>query len=101
MRTRPRTLKSRSALVAAFVGLTLAACGGTSSTPESATCEPGQTAGDLLLYKWNDYNDPGIIEDFEAEFAVSVVEDFYPSNEEMLARVAAGGAQYDVVVPSD
>jgi len=101
MRTRPRTLRSRSVLVTALVGLTLAACGGTGTTPEAATCEPGQTDGDLLLYNWNDYIDPGIIEDFEAEFAVSVVEDFYPSNEEMLARVAAGGAQYDVVVPSD
>jgi spermidine/putrescine transport system substrate-binding protein len=45
--------------------------------------------------------DPDIIADFEAEFGVSVIEDFYPSNEEMLARVVAGGAQYDVVVPSD
>ena len=101
MHTRTRSRRSRSALIAALVGLTLAACGGTDTEPSATACVPGQTDGDLLLYNWNDYIDPGIIEDFEAEFDVSVVEDFYPSNEEMLARVVAGGAQYDVVVPSD
>jgi spermidine/putrescine-binding protein len=90
--------------VAAIAALTLtaAACGGddTAGAP-TAECAPGQTDGDLLLYNWNDYMDPDIIADFEAEFGVSVIEDFYPSNEEMLARVVAGGAQYDVVVPTD
>ena len=80
----------------------LGACGDDSSAGAPvADWVAGQTDGDLLLYNWNDYMDPDIIADFEAEFGVSVVEDFYPENEEMLARVVAGGAQYDVVVPSD
>jgi len=98
MRTRIRTAAAIAALT-----LTAAACGGDSSAdaPESAACVAGQTDGDLLLYNWNDYMDADIIADFEAEYGVRVIEDFYPSNEEMLARVVAGGAQYDVVVPSD
>jgi len=98
MRTSIRTAAAIAALT-----LTAAACGDDSSAgaPAAAECVAGQTDGDLLLYNWNDYMDPDIIADFEAEFGVSVVEDFYPENEEMLARVVAGGAQYDVVVPSD
>ena len=41
-----------------------------------------------------------MISAFEEEFDVTVTEDFYPSNEEMLARVQEG-ASFDVVVPSD
>jgi spermidine/putrescine-binding protein len=95
-------MRTRTRAAAAVIALSLlaAACGG--DDPVAATdCVPGQTDGDLLLYNWNDYIDPGIIDDFEAEFGVRVIEDFYPSNEEMLARVVAGGAQYDVIVPSD
>jgi len=64
-------------------------------------CEPGTTDGDLLLYNWSDYIDPDLVAAFQDEFGVSVTEDFYPSNEELLARVQSGGAQYDVIVPSD
>jgi spermidine/putrescine transport system substrate-binding protein len=95
MRTR-----TRAAAAALTLALIAAACGGDAPV-QAADCVPGQTDGDLLLYNWNDYIDPGIIEDFENEFGVRVIEDFYPSNEEMLARVVAGGAQYDVIVPSD
>ena len=98
MRTRIRTIAAIAALT-----LTTAACGGDSGAgaPQAADCVAGQVDGDLRLYNWNDYMDPDIIADFEAEFGVSVIQDFYPSNEEMQARVAAGGAQHDVVVPSD
>ena len=98
MRTRIRTTAAIAALT-----LTAAACGGDSGAgaPQAADCVAGQTDGDLRLYNWADYMDDDIIADFEAEFGVSVIQDFYPSNEEMQARVAAGGAQYDIVVPSD
>jgi spermidine/putrescine-binding protein len=95
MRTR-----TRAAAVAAIIALVAAACGGAEGV-RSADCLPGQTDGDLLLYNWNDYIDPGIIDDFEAEFGVNVIEDIYSSNEELIVRVSAGGAQYDVIIPSD
>lgn len=91
----------RAATAGAALALVLAACGDDSAAPQAADCTVGQTDGDLLLYNWNDYIDPDIIADFESAFGVSVEQDFYPSNEELLARVLAGGAQYDVIVPSD
>ena len=93
----------RTAAAIAALTLTAAACGSDTGAdaPQAVSCTAGQTDGDLFLYNWTDFMDPDIIADFEAEYGVSVVEDFYSSNEEMLARVVAGGAQYDVVVPSD
>lgn len=71
----------------------------TTSAPGSA-CSPGQVDGDLLFYNWSEYIDPELITDFETEFGVSVVQDFYDSNEAMMARLQTG-ASYDIVVPSD
>jgi spermidine/putrescine-binding protein len=97
MRTRIRTTAAIAALT-----LTAAACGGdTDVAAPQAECVAGQVDGDLRLYNWNDYMDPDIIADFTEEYGVRVVEDFYPSNEDMLARIVAGGTGYDVVVPSD
>jgi spermidine/putrescine-binding protein len=67
----------------------------------AAECEAGETDGDLVFYNWSDYIDPELITQFEEEAGVSVTSDYYPSNEELLAKVQAGGSGYDVIVPSD
>lgn len=82
----------------------LVACGddgGGAAEGAAAECEEGETDGDLVLYNWSDYMDPELLEAFSDEHGVEVTEDFYPSNEEMLARVQEGASGYDVVVPSD
>jgi len=57
---------------------------------------------ELNLYIWSEYIDPEIITAFEKEFNCKVVVSLYESNEEMLAKLQAGGvSQYDLVVPSD
>ncbi|MDP9495742.1 MAG: spermidine/putrescine ABC transporter substrate-binding protein [Actinomycetota bacterium] len=66
----------------------------------AAACTLGQVDGDLNFYNWSDYMDPELITAFKEEFAVDIVEDFYESNEAMLAQLQAG-ASYDVIVPSD
>jgi spermidine/putrescine-binding protein len=68
---------------------------------ETVACQPGETDGDLVFYNWSDYIDPDLVTAFEDEFGVTVTEDFYPSNEELLAKVQSGGSGYDVIVPSD
>ncbi|GEN24012.1 spermidine/putrescine ABC transporter substrate-binding protein [Halomonas cupida] len=56
----------------------------------------------LNLFNWTDYMDPGIIEDFEAESGIEVVQNYFNSNAELMAKLTAGGdAQYDIVMPSD
>lgn len=56
----------------------------------------------LNIYNWTEYMPDSILRDFEAEFGIRVVYDTYANNEEMLAKLLAGGlGQYDLIVPSD
>jgi spermidine/putrescine transport system substrate-binding protein len=58
--------------------------------------------GQLNLFNWSDYMAPGIIEDFESETGIEVVQNYYNSNAELFSKLTAGGdAQYDLIVPSD
>jgi spermidine/putrescine transport system substrate-binding protein len=95
------TKRMRGLVAAMATALVVAACGGGSGDVAAADCELGQVDGDLRLYNWSNYMNPELIDAFKAEFGVNVIEDFYPSNEELFARVAEGGAQFDVIVPSD
>ncbi len=54
----------------------------------------------LYLYNWTYYTPDSVIEKFEKEFGVKVVYDDYASNEDMFAKLKAGGSGYDLVVPS-
>ncbi len=59
----------------------------------------GQT---LYLFNWSQYMDPSVIEGFEQQYDVEVVENFFNSNGEMFAKLQAGGvSQYDIIVPSN
>ena len=52
------------------------------------------------IFNWSDYIDPKVLEDFTRETGVKVVYDTYDSNEILETRLLAGGAGYDIVVPS-
>lgn len=103
----------RFGLSVILASLLLAACGGTDADVQAAAdeCEAGAVDGDLNLYNWTEYIPYGsIAEDFEVddliagfeeEYGVSVTLSEYESNEAMLQQVEAGGAPYDLVVPSD
>lgn len=54
----------------------------------------------LYLYGWADYIPKELYEKFEKESGIKVVEDIYSSNEEMFAKLKAGGTGYDIVMPS-
>ena len=56
--------------------------------------------GELFVYNWEEYIHPDTIPDFEKEFGVKVTYDTFPGNEALLAKLQAGGAQYDVVFPT-
>lgn len=68
-------------------------------------CQTGggeqELADELHLYNWSEYIDPEIFDAFEEEYGVKVVEDTFSSNEELLAKIQAGAAGYDLIVPSD
>lgn len=54
----------------------------------------------LYLYNWTYYTPESVIEKFEKEFGVRVVLDYFASNEDMFAKLKAGGGGYDIVFPS-
>ncbi|MDR2923110.1 MAG: hypothetical protein LBU85_07200 [Treponema sp.] len=51
----------------------------------------------LYIYNWPYYIPDSII---EKEYKVRVIYDEFKSNEEMFARIKAGGSGYDIVFPS-
>lgn len=55
----------------------------------------------LYVYNWSYYTPDDVIAQFEQEFDCDVVLDYFASNEEMFAKMMAGGGQgYDIVFPS-
>jgi spermidine/putrescine transport system substrate-binding protein len=54
----------------------------------------------LYIYNWTYYIPDDVIKDFKKQTGISVVYDLYASNEEMFAKLKAGGTGYDVVFPS-
>jgi spermidine/putrescine transport system substrate-binding protein len=60
----------------------------------------GNKGDKLYIYNWTYYTPASVIEKFEKEYAVSVIYDEFASNEEMYAKLKAGGSGYDIVFPS-
>lgn len=59
-----------------------------------------QAEGVLNLYNWGDYTSPELLEKFTAETGITVTVTDFDSNDTALAKVAAGGSGFDLVVPS-
>ncbi|KXL54259.1 spermidine/putrescine-binding periplasmic protein precursor [Anaerotignum neopropionicum] len=76
--------------------LLLSGCGG------SATSDAAQKYGSatLKLYNCGEYMGENLISDFENEYGVKVIVEYFDSNEMMYTKLQAGDA-YDVIVPSD
>lgn len=55
----------------------------------------------LHIYNWTYYIPDEVIDRFEEEYDVEVVYDVFASNEEMYAKLRAGGQGYDIVFPSN
>ncbi len=62
---------------------------------------------ELSVYNWGYYISDGsdgsidVNEEFERLTGIKIVYDNYDSNESMYAKLAGGGADYDVIIPSD
>jgi spermidine/putrescine transport system substrate-binding protein len=114
-----RMVTRRQALLAgsgAAMAAYLAACGGSTSssggggggggggdeeaekppTPADAPVEQG----DLLLANWVDYSDPANYKAYAKEVGPKVKVSGFGSNDEILAKLRAGGAKYDVISPT-
>ncbi len=93
-----------SLLLAACTG---GAAGGTKAvTSTGYECPAAQfpmetTSKELNLFVWTEYIPPDMLECFELVSGIKVNRDEYSSNEEMYAKVSAGGTAYDLVLPTD
>ncbi len=105
-------------LLAFFViaSMVLAACGGGSSATQTSDgpkvtssgfeCPAAQypaeiTSTELNLFVWTEYVPVEMEECFELVYGITVNRDEYSTNEEMYAKLDAGGAAYDLVQPTD
>jgi spermidine/putrescine transport system substrate-binding protein len=97
----------------ALLAAAAAACGSTStngtaksSSSGSANPQAGKPLENHLeIYNWSQYDDPSTFTKFsnlpaEKKAGMTVHETFYSSNDELLAKLHAGGTSYDIIVPS-
>jgi spermidine/putrescine transport system substrate-binding protein len=110
-----RPLTRRQALGLGGMAMLAAACGSTSTTggggsASSSSASANPLAGKPLenhleIYNWSEYDDPSTYTKFkklpaEAKAGLTVHETYYSSNDELLAKLHAGGTSYDIIVPS-
>lgn len=55
----------------------------------------------LNVFNWGEYMDETLIDEFEKQTGIRVNYKNYATNEELLAKLEAGGSSYDVIFPSD
>lgn len=99
-----------------IASLALTACGGkeqaTSTTSGPKVTSTGfecpepefpvtVTSKELNLFVWTEYIPPDMQECFELVYGIKVNRDEYSANEEMYAKLSAGGSAYDLVQPTD
>ncbi len=64
-------------------------------------CDMSTSKGaELHIYTWSDYISPDVILGFENALGCKVVIDTFDSNEQMYAKLKAGGTGYDIIMPS-
>lgn len=59
------------------------------------------TAQELNLFAWSEYVPQTVLDGFQKETGIKVNYETYASNEEMLAKLLAGGGKYDLIQPSE
>ena len=93
-----KSKKIVSLLLSAVTLFSLTACGNTNTTAEDPIEKYGSDT--LKLYNWGEYMGDTLISDFEKQFGVNVIVEYFDSNEMMYTKIQAGDS-YDVLVPSD
>ena len=67
-------------------------------TPLLIACQSEPT---LRIFNWGEYLNPEVVERFEAEYGIRVVESIADSNELFYSKIKAKTTNFDIVIPSD
>ncbi len=59
------------------------------------------SGGQLNIFIWSNYLPESVIREFEQRYNAKLNVELYDSNEALLAKLQSGGANYDIIVPSD
>ncbi len=114
--------QARHLMLAAMAALALAGCGKAPEPTPASQAEPaketpatqnptaaanvaapnqGDAEKKLNLFCWSEYVPQEVIDLFTEETGIKVSMETYASNEEMLAKLLAGGGSYDLIQPSE
>jgi len=116
-RAAGRPMSRRQALGLGGMALFAAAAAGCSTSTSTGSGSQSTSSGSanplagkqlenhLEIYNWSQYDDPSTYTKFkklpaEAKAGMTVHETYYSSNDELLAKLHAGGTNYDIIVPS-
>ncbi len=99
--SRGKFLRAVGAAGVAGSTLSILACQPNTTASSSGGSDGGPEEKQLNLYNWSEYVAKSTVPSFEKETGIKVTQDFYSSNEDLLAKLQAGGSGYDVIVPSD
>jgi spermidine/putrescine transport system substrate-binding protein len=61
----------------------------------------GLSAAEVNLFGWSEYIPQEVLDGFTKETGIKVNFETYSSNEELLAKLVAGGGNYDLIQPSE
>jgi len=90
-------------LSAPAVATILSACGSGGTTTGNVGASPAAmdtTKPDkIYFFNWSDYIDPDMKKKFKQETGITVVDTFFDTNDDLLAKVKAGGGMYDLICP--
>lgn len=98
-----KKLRTVSGLLGAALILSAALAGCGTKTADPKAPAPAAASGldkELNLYNWAEYMPEEVLKQFEAETGVKVHLDTFSSNEELYAKLKAGGSGYDLIFPS-
>ncbi|MBQ3071744.1 MAG: extracellular solute-binding protein, partial [Oscillospiraceae bacterium] len=87
-------------LAAALVLAVLSGCSGSGQKASSEDAIAKYGSDTMKLYIPGEYLGQNVISNFEKQFGVNVIVEYFDSNEMMYTKLQAGDA-YDVLVPSD
>jgi spermidine/putrescine transport system substrate-binding protein len=68
---------------------------------ENTSCLEQGGENQLFIYNWPFYITDKVLADFQKETGISIINDNYSSNEELVAKLQAGASGYDLIFPSD
>lgn len=90
-------MKKVGAVLTAILVLVVGASGGMWALAKGAN----ENKQELNVFNWSEYLPQSVIDKFEETYNIKVNYSTFSSNEEMLAKIMAGGSQYDLTVASD